>query len=823
MTKLLFVNSLNKAKFAKLFIMIMYKAAIFLFFILFGFSVLGQEGTISGTLIYEKNQPATDVFVFLKGTKFSTVTDENGKFTFNKIPFGNYILETNSLEAQNSSQNIELNKALLQITIPVVKRNSEELKEVVVTAQTEKQKIENKGFAVNVIDTKTAGLRNLQTNELLDRTAGVRIRQNGGLGSEVQYNINGLSGNAVRIFIDGIPISTYGSSFDLNSIPPSIIERIEVYKGVVPGYLSDDSLGGAINIVLRNSFKNNFNVSASYGSFNTAQASFSGLHRMEKSGLTFKASGFLNYSDNDYEVWGKDVYNILPNGQKQFVRARRFNDMFRSIGSVVEVGLTDVKWADSFFIGFTGSDSFKEVQHGTFMTVPYKGRFVESDAQLVNLTYNKKNIFVKGLDFNLHGIYGERNRTVNDTVKFSYDWFGELSLDLNGKPIPRPNGAQQGAPTIANILRKVGTVRSGLTYSIGENHKVLLNHLFSVVDRSDDDEIRTVLERNFFGTRDLTKNITSLSYEFTAFQNRLRTTLFGKYYQQKIERINPVVKTIEGIATRVEDVVKSNINMDGYGMAVSYTLAPKITILTSAEKSVRLPNENEVFGDVGDNIQENPNIKPEISNNFNLGTRLGTFSVKQHDFSLSLNGFIRDVTDRIGIPVQTSLNSNVQTLPFVNQGNTKSKGFDVELNYVFKKNLNVIVNASKFDLTTTDIFGIKYDIPNEPFLTTNASVQYSIKNLVSQNTQLNLYYNFMFVDTFSYIRKLYSNTSGTEFFDIPSQYLHDLGISYVFPSKKFIVSFDAKNIFNEQAFDNLAVQKPGRAFYLKFNYVINNY
>lgn len=801
----------------------MYKAAIFLFFILFGFSVLGQEGTISGTLIYEKNQPATDVFVFLKGTKFSAVTDENGKFTLNEIPFGNYILETNSLEAQNSSQNIELNESFLQITITAVRRDSEQLKEVVVTAQTEQQKIENKGFAVNVIDTKTAGLRNLQTNELLDRTAGVRIRQNGGLGSEVQYNINGLTGNSVRIFIDGIPISTYGSSFDLNSIPPAMIERIEVYKGVVPGHLSDDSLGGAINIVMKSSFRNNFNVSASYGSFNTAQTNFSGLYRFKKSGLTLKASGFLNYTDNDYEVWGKNVYNILPNGQYDYVRAKRFNDMFRSIGSVVEVGFTDVKWANSFFIGFTTSDSFKEVQHGTLMTTPYKGRFVESDANLLNLTYNKKDLFVKGLDVNLHGIYGERNRTVNDTVKYNYNWFGERSLDLNGNPILRPQGAQQGAPTIANILRKVATVRSGLTYSIGENHKILLNHLFSMVDRSDDDEIKTVLERNFFGTRDLTKNITSLSYEFTAFEKRLRTTLFGKYYQQKIERMNPVVETIEGVATRVEDVVRSNINTDGYGVAISYAVTPKISILTSAEKSVRLPNENEVFGDVGDNIQENPNIRPEISNNFNLGTRLGTFSVKQHDFSLSLNGFIRDITDRIGLPVTTSLNSNIQTLPFVNQGNANSKGVDVELNYTFKKNFNIILNASKFDLTTKNAYGIKRVIPNEPFLTTNASIQYSIKNLVSQNAQLNFFYQFMFVDSFNFLIDQGANVAGNEAFIVPQQYLHDFGLSYVFPSKKYIISFDAKNVFNEQVYDNLYVQKPGRAFYLKFNYVINNF
>src|SRR5690606_10167800 len=123
--------------------------------------------------------------------------------------------------------------------------------EVVVKHVSAKKEIEEKGFAVSVIETKEAGLRNLQTNELLDRTVGVRIRQNGGLGADVNYNINGMSGNSVGIFIDGIPISMYGSSFDLNSIPPAMIDRIEVYKGVVPGHLSDDSLGGAINIVLK--------------------------------------------------------------------------------------------------------------------------------------------------------------------------------------------------------------------------------------------------------------------------------------------------------------------------------------------------------------------------------------------------------------------------------------------------------------------------------------------------------------------------------------------------------------------------------------------
>src|SRR5690606_38497704 len=130
---------------------------------------------------------------------------------------------------------------------------------------------------VNVVETKEASLRNFQTNELLDRSVGVRVRQNGGLGSAVNYNLNGMSGNSVRIFIDGIPVSTYGASFSLNSIPPAMIERIEVYTGVIPAHRSDDALGGAINVVSKKAAREMLSASISYGSFNPLQAHAAGV------------------------------------------------------------------------------------------------------------------------------------------------------------------------------------------------------------------------------------------------------------------------------------------------------------------------------------------------------------------------------------------------------------------------------------------------------------------------------------------------------------------------------------------------------------------
>ena len=791
-------------------------------FVFLSFLGFAQTSKLSGTIQFNDKAPAAGVLVFLQGTTKSGVSDENGNYVISNVSYGNYILEASSIEANKKTIAVKCNATTKNVNIIIERATSVELNEVVINVKTEKTKIETKGFAVNVIETKTAAVRNVQTNELLSKTVGVRIRQNGGLGSDVNYNINGLSGNSVRIFIDGIPISTYGSSFNLNSIPPLIIERIEIYKGVVPGHLSDDALGGAINIVLKKGVRNNFNASASYGSFNTSQVNFNGLYRFVASGFTIKTSFFNNYSDNDYEVWGKTVYNILPNGRYDYIKTKRLQDAFRSTGSVVEVGFTDVKWADNFFIGYTSSDSYKEVQHGTFMSTPYKGRFLRSDAKLMSLNYNKKNLFVKGLEFNFHGLYGERNRTVNDTVKWNYDWNGDLSLDLNGQPIPRPSGAQQGAPTLANIKREVGAIRTGISYEINANHKFLLNYTLSIVNREDDDEMKSVLERKFLGTRDLNKNIGALTYELTAHENRLKASFFSKYYQQKIERMNPKVQNSNGVPTRVEDVVSSDKNVMGYGGAFSYAVFPMVTLLTSAEKAVRLPTENEVFGDSGDNISENPNIKAEISKNYNLGFRFGKFKFNKHEIVISTNGFIRSITDRIGTPVQTAINTNIQTLPFVNQGNVKSKGIDLEINYILNNNLNITIGASKFELTTVT-GGIKYDLPNEPFLNANVSAQYSFTDVFAKKSQLNLFYNFMFVDTFNYNRKLYSNTAGTDFFNVPEQFIQDAGVSYVFPKKNFIASFDAKNMFNKQSYDNMGVQKPGRAFYLKLNYIINNF
>jgi len=795
-----------------------------------GYSQSFNEGIISGIVKDENGKPADGATVSVKPTDKVAITSADGSFSI-RVPAGQYRITCSIVGYEPVSLNVRMKEgATEKVDFSVKKKNFGEMGEVVVVAVTEKKKIEKQGFAVNVIETKEASLRNVQTNELLDRTVGVRVRQNGGLGSQVEYNLNGMSGRSVGVFIDGIEISTYGSSFNLNNIPPAMIERIEVYKGVLPAHLSGDYMGGAINVILRKDIsQNNITASVSYGSFNTFQSDASAMYRNPKNGFTVKGSGFYINTDNSYEIWGKFSKFVTPDGivQRNY-RAKRFNDSYRSYGGRVEVGYTNVKWADQFLIGYNGSDTYNEIPHGQTMGRPYVGRFNEAQAHVFSLNYHKKNLFIKGLTFTFNGVYSNRSTYLQDTSGWVYNWDGNPRMDIYGNPMYRKGQGQQGNKTITDIDRKITTVRSNLSYDIVQGHRISLNHVFYTVDRNDEDLFNQTASREFKTVSDLSKNVTSFNYEAQTFNNSLRTNVFVKYYQQKNARTTPEMKVVDGKNiiehVRVEDT-RSTL---GYGLAVSYSVVHNVNLIGSAEKAVRMPGESEIFGDPSDNVIANPAIRPEVSNNYNIGFRLGTFEVQKHKLTLSANAFWRNVKDRIMRQSNTNLSDQeIELSPYVNLGRAQSLGFEGELGYIYKNRLNVLFTFSRFnslykqefDLTTGQRLSQYYNkqIPNEPFFTMNGNVQYRFDNLIQKTSVLTLYYNFGYVAPF---RTIWPESA---WFTTPTQLSHDIGTNYRFPGSKLVVSFDVKNVFNAEVYDNFGVQKPGRGFYVKLNYTINKF
>lgn len=220
-------------------------------------------------------------------------------------------------------------------------KDSVTLENVTVTGKSKTQRLREGTLSVNAIDVRSLVGSIGSLGRLVDRTAGVKLREEGGVGSDFDLSINGMSGNSVRYFLDGVPLDTKGSGVTLANLPVNLIDRIEIFKGVVPTWLSSDALGGAVNIVTNRKKTNYLDATYGIGSFHTHRADLNGQY-VFSNGLTIRPTLGVSYSKNDYMMRGVEVWDE-ESGEYVNVDRRRFHDDYLSLLGQVEVGFTD-KW-----------------------------------------------------------------------------------------------------------------------------------------------------------------------------------------------------------------------------------------------------------------------------------------------------------------------------------------------------------------------------------------------------------------------------------------------------------------------------------------------
>jgi vitamin B12 transporter len=109
---------------------------------------------------------------------------------------------------------------------------------------------------VSVISEKTISARNpASAVELFQQVPGLQIDQVGNAGGQGNIYIRGSEPNHTLILIDGVrlndPTNNRGGGYDLSSLDPSSIERIEVIRGAGSAIYGADAMGGIVNIVTK--------------------------------------------------------------------------------------------------------------------------------------------------------------------------------------------------------------------------------------------------------------------------------------------------------------------------------------------------------------------------------------------------------------------------------------------------------------------------------------------------------------------------------------------------------------------------------------------
>lgn len=142
--------------------------------------------------------------------------------------------------------------AFSSLALQVQAQETVELDEVKVTAGRVEQELMDVNMSVSVItqeEIRHSSARNV--GELLEDIPGVRINNDGGQGMK-RIKIRGEDAFRTLVMIDGQKVSEHKSmSGSPMLIDPSMIERIEVIKGPASVLYGSDAIGGAINIITK--------------------------------------------------------------------------------------------------------------------------------------------------------------------------------------------------------------------------------------------------------------------------------------------------------------------------------------------------------------------------------------------------------------------------------------------------------------------------------------------------------------------------------------------------------------------------------------------
>jgi vitamin B12 transporter len=130
------------------------------------------------------------------------------------------------------------------------------LEPVVVTASREPMPADRAPGTVSVITREEIErARYTSLVDVLRHVPGVHMEQPGSRGGRASIYTRGLDPNQTLILLDGVrlndPTNNRGGSFDLSTLDPAGVERIEIVRGPTSAVHGSDAIAGVVNIITR--------------------------------------------------------------------------------------------------------------------------------------------------------------------------------------------------------------------------------------------------------------------------------------------------------------------------------------------------------------------------------------------------------------------------------------------------------------------------------------------------------------------------------------------------------------------------------------------
>jgi len=675
------------------------------------------------------------------------------------------------------------------------------------------ERLQKSADAVTVVRLEEQRKRSADMGEVLARVPGIVVRRAGGLGSDVRFSLNGLSGDAVPMFVDGVPLWMSGYPRNIGSIPINAVHHVEIYRGVVPLRLSADALGGAVNFATDRTYETGGSLSYHIGSFGLIRVYGNGQYWHQPSGIVFRLSGFADRAKNDYPI---DVDVPDEQGRLHPATVRRFHDLYTAASLKAEVGVVDRPWAKRLLLEGFGTSSHKELQHNAVMTVPYG----EVNYGLTNL--GAQIFYDVDLDesarLEVVTTYSHLATDFRDKSEWVYDWYGQ-----KGRPRRVP-GEIEAQPSDQTWWENGVFGRALLQWTLRRGHTLVLSSSPLIYGVTGDERLQLDPDARdpLTARRFLMRWVNGIGYELDALRTKqakrkgtwrrgtdyhFENTFNVKNYVYYTSSEEPLPGGV--FRQRERDVVSFGISD-----AVRYAFTEAFLLKASYEYATRLPNPYETFGD-GVLVLSNLELDPEVSHNVNLGPVLDWKGTTSGDWIGTLSGILRD-TDQMIVLLGTD-----RYFSYQNVYRATTFGLEGGLTWTSPGRFLSLDGAGTYtdqrnnsdQGTFADFRGDR--IPNRPWLQASWAARLRLPHLLIRSDTLEPFYQGRY--THEFYRGWESQGIPQYKQKVESQVAHDAGITYTLrrPQFRMASTLEVQNLTDEKLYDDFGIQRPGRSFHFK--------
>ena len=669
---------------------------------------------------------------------------------------------------------------------------------VTVVAHNEIRKMREAAMPVTVLGKRQLEGTTTSINDALARTAGIAIRSTGGVGSASRISVRGLEGKRMGVYIDEAAIGQLSDYVSLNDIPTDMIERIEVYKGIVPYRFGGSALGGAVNVVTKEYPPVYLDASYEIASFNTHKLNFAFKRTDRNSGLQFGFGGCLTYSDNSYKMHLQNLDNrVVERDHDQFKKAMLGGSIKATKWYFDEAKLELVFLATRAEIQGIDSDIREAYNHGM--------------SGIVALTLKRDNFLVDGLDLDFDGCFSYGKNGLCDKAMSRYDWDGNRYTPVT------IYGGEQGNYASASDNRTHDYVgKLNLNYLLNEHHSFNINLYATHTRQNPENEL---MDKSFgyqtnFRSK-MSSFTTGFSYDLTLFNGKFMSVTTLKNFNYSSD-----TKVLE--YTRINEPKDVSINRNYWGIseAMRYKITNDIMAKIAVSSEVRIPTAEELTGN-GYSILPATNLEPERCKGLTGGfiyhhtNSYGFIEIEANYFLNQLDDMIRYQADMIPSMAR-----------YANFGKVVTKGAEIDIKGDVTSFLYCYVNSTYQDLRDKRKHEVgstaanpTYDkrMPNIPYFLANFGIELHKENLFGGKEQ-----NSRFLLDASYIHEYFYDFEMSKYQDrkIPTSLTFDTGLEHSFGNNRWTLSFKLKNLTDRVVYSDLNRPLPGRNIAFKVKYIM---